>query len=161
MSYEVGDSVLDFCLPNKDEIEICLRDFTGKWLVVYFYPKDNTPGCTNEAIDFTKELEVFEKLDAVIIGISPDSPKKHSNFIEKYDLKIILLSDEDKEICTKFGVWQKKKMYGKEYFGVVRSTFLINPDGKIAKIWQKVKVKNHANDVKNALMEIKSWKKFT
>lgn len=161
MSYSVDEIVENFCLPNKDNVEICLRDFMGKWVILYFYPKDNTPGCTNEAIDFSKELDFFAKLNAVVLGVSPDSAKKHLNFTQKYDLKVILLSDVDKEICTKFGVWQKKKLFGKEYFGVVRSTFLINPDGKVAKIWENVKVKNHVNEIKNELMLIKSWEKFT
>jgi len=154
----VGDTVPDFCLPNQDEEEICLRDLKGKWIVLYFYPKDNTPGCTTEAQDFTKALKDFEKLNAIVLGVSPDSPKKHRNFIEKKDLKITLLSDEDKELCKTFGCWQLKKFMGKEYMGVVRSTYIIDPDGKIAAKWEKVKVKGHVEEVKKKLEELQKGK---
>ncbi len=146
----------EFCLPNQDETEICLRDLAGKWVVLYFYPKDNTPGCTTEACDFTNELEEFEDLDAVILGVSPDSPKKHRNFIEKKDLKITLLSDEDKEMLKAYGAWGLKKMYGKEYEGVIRSTFIIDPEGEIVAEWRKVRVKGHVEEVKNKLKELQS-----
>ena len=152
----VGDMVPDFCLPNQDEEEICLRDLKGKWIVLYFYPKDNTPGCSTEAQDFTKALKDFEKLNAIVLGVSPDSPKKHRNFIEKKDLKLTLLSDEEKELCKTFGCWQLKKFMGKEYMGVVRSTYIIDPDGKIAAKWEKVKVKGHVEEVKKKLEELQS-----
>jgi len=144
----------EFCLPNQDETEICLRDLSGKWIVLYFYPKDNTPGCTTEACDFTNELEEFEDLDAVILGVSPDSPKKHRNFIEKKDLKITLLSDEDKAVLKGYNAWGLKKMYGKEYEGVIRSTFIINPEGEIVAEWSKVRVKEHVEKVKEKLKEL-------
>ena len=137
---EVGNNAPEFCIPNQDDVEICLRDLIGKWIVLYFYPKDNTPGCTTQACDFTAALPAFEELDAIILGVSPDSTKKHRNFIEKKDIEFTLLSDEDKKVCEAYGVWQLKKFMGKEYMGVVRSTFIINPEGKIAKIWTKVKV---------------------
>ena len=152
---EIGDQVPDFCLPNQDEEEICLRDIRGRWIVLYFYPKDNTPGCTTEACDFTAALPDFEGLDAIILGVSPDSPKKHRNFIEKKDLKITLLADEEKELCKTFGVWQLKKNYGREYMGVVRSTFLIDPEGKLAAKWEKVRVKGHVDTVKAKLEELR------
>jgi peroxiredoxin Q/BCP len=148
---KVGDKAPEFCLPNQDETQICLRDIKGKWLVLYFYPKDNTAGCTAEACDFTEALPEFDEMDAVILGVSPDSPKKHRNFIEKKNLKITLLADEESEVSQKYGVWQLKKMCGKEYMGIVRTTFLINPEGKIEKIWEKVKVKGHVEAVKEAL----------
>jgi peroxiredoxin Q/BCP len=151
---QVGDSVPDFCLPNQDEEEICLRDLKGKWIVLYFYPKDNTPGCSTEAQDFTAALKDFEKLNAIVLGVSPDSPKKHRNFIEKKDLKITLLADEEKALCKTFGCWQLKKFMGKEYMGVVRSTYIIDPDGKIAAKWEKVKVKRHVEEVKKKLEEL-------
>ena len=151
---EVGDKAPDFCLPNQDENEVCLRDLKGKWIVLYFYPKDNTPGCTTEACDFTENLPDFEGLDAVVLGVSPDSPKKHRNFIEKKNLGITLLSDENKEVLESYGVWQLKKMCGKEYMGVVRSTFLIDPDGIIAEIWRNVRVKGHVEKVKERLKEL-------
>jgi len=146
-----GDTVPDFCLPNQDEEEICFRDIRGRWIVLYFYPKDNTPGCTTEACDFTAALPDFEGLNAIVLGVSPDSPKKHRNFIEKKELKITLLSDEEKSLCSLFGVWQLKKNYGREYMGVVRSTYIIAPDGKIAARWEKVKVKGHVEVVKETL----------
>jgi peroxiredoxin Q/BCP len=148
---EVGSEVPDFCLPNQDEEEICFRDIKGRWIVLYFYPKDNTPGCTTEAIDFTEALPDFTKLDAIVVGVSPDSPEKHRKFIEKKELKITLLADEDKEVCKLFGVWQLKKFMGKEYMGVVRSTFIINPEGKVVALWRKVRVKGHVDAVKEKL----------
>lgn len=159
----VGDTAPEFCVQNQDEVEICLRDLKGKWIVLYFYPKDNTPGCTNEACDFTAAEPEFDDLDAVILGVSPDSAKKHRNFIEKKNLGITLLADEEKTLCESYGVWQLKKNYGREYMGVVRSTFLIDPDGKIAAVWENVKVRQkkkvngeqveilHANVVKETL----------
>ncbi len=151
---EVESKAPEFCAPNQDETEICLRDLSGKWIVLYFYPKDNTPGCTTEACEFTEALPDFEDLDAVILGVSPDSPKKHRNFIEKKDLKITLLADEDKTLCEAYGVWQLKKNYGREYMGVVRSTFIISPDGNIAAKWEKVRVKGHVEAVKETLKEL-------
>jgi len=148
---EIGDTVPEFCLPNQDEEEICLRDIKGRWIVLYFYPKDNTPGCTTQACDFTDALPDFEGLSAIVLGVSPDSPKKHRNFIVKKELKITLLADEEKELCNMFGVWQLKKNYGKEYMGVVRSTFIIDPDGKVAEKWEKVRVKGHIEVVKERL----------
>ncbi len=152
---EIGTKAPEFCLPNQDETEICLRDLSGKWIVLYFYPKDNTPGCTTEACDFTATKDKFESMDAVILGVSPDSPKKHRNFIEKKDLGITLLSDENKEMLNSYGVWQLKKMCGKEYMGVVRTTYIINPDGEIVAGWEKVKVKGHVEAVKEKLATLR------
>jgi peroxiredoxin Q/BCP len=143
----------EFCLPNQDGVEICLRDLLGRWIVLYFYPKDNTPGCTTEAKEFSELIDEFEKLGAIVIGISPDSPKRHSNFIQKHNLKITLLSDENKEVLKAYGAWGKKKMYGKEYEGVIRSTFIISPDGEIVKEFKNVKAKGHA---KKVLEELKN-----
>jgi peroxiredoxin Q/BCP len=143
----------EFCLPNQDGVEICLRDLLGRWIVLYFYPKDNTPGCTTEAKEFSELIDEFEKLGAIVIGISPDSPKRHSNFIQKHNLKITLLSDENKEVLKAYGAWGKKKMYGKEYEGVIRSTFIISPDGEIVKEFKNVKAKGHA---KRVLEELKN-----
>ena len=153
---EVGQKAPDFCLPNQDHVEICLRDLKGKWIVLYFYPKDLTPGCTTEACEFTKAMPSFEELDAVILGVSPDSPQKHQKFIEKKELKITLLSDENKEVLKAYGAWGPKKLYGKEYEGVIRSTFLINPEGKIVAVWPKVRVKGHVEAVKEKLEELKT-----
>ncbi|HIP52130.1 MAG TPA: thioredoxin-dependent thiol peroxidase [Campylobacterales bacterium] len=151
---EIGDAIPEFCLPNQDEEEICFRDIKGRWAVVYFYPKDNTPGCTTEACDFTAALPDFTGMEAIILGVSPDSPKKHRNFIEKKELKITLLADEEKELCKSFGMWQLKKFMGREYMGVVRSTFLISPEGTLAYKWEKVRVKNHVQEVKEKLAEL-------
>jgi peroxiredoxin Q/BCP len=153
---EIGQDAPEFCIPNQDDVEICLRDLKGKWIVLYFYPKDNTPGCTTQACDFTTALPDFENLDAIILGVSPDSTKKHRNFIEKKNIEFTLLSDEDKTVCQAYDVWQLKKFMGKEYMGVVRSTFIINPEGKIAKMWTKVKVKGHIQDVQESLKELKN-----
>jgi len=151
---KIGNKAPAFCIANQDEEETCLKHFKGKYVVLYFYPKDNTKGCTMEAIYFTKYLEDYEKLNAVILGVSPDSCTSHRKFIEKQGLKITLLSDPEHKVLEKYGVWQLKKMRGKEYMGVIRSTFLIDPKGKIAHIWPKVKVKGHAEAVKEKLAEI-------
>jgi len=153
---EINTKAPEFCLPNQDETEICLRDLSGKWIVLYFYPKDNTPGCTTEACDFTEAMPDFEDLDAVILGVSPDSPKKHTNFIEKKDLKITLLADEEKELCNTYDVWKLKKFMGREYMGVVRTTYIISPDGDIVATWDKVRVKGHVESVKEKLKELTS-----
>jgi len=138
---EIGNAAPAFCIQNQDEVEICLRDLKGKWIVLYFYPRDNTPGCTTQACDFTEALPQFEDLDAVILGVSPDTPKKHQNFIEKQNLEITLLADTEKTTCEAYGVWQLKKFMGRESMGVVRTTFIINPEGNIAAIWDKVSVR--------------------
>jgi peroxiredoxin Q/BCP len=143
-----------FCLPNQDQEEVCLRDLQGSWIVLYFYPKDNTPGCTTEACEFTVAMPDFSGLGATILGVSPDSPKKHRNFIEKKELGITLLSDEEREVCTAYGVWQLKKNYGREYMGVVRTTYIIDPDGQIAAVWKKVRVKGHVEAVREKLAEL-------
>ncbi len=148
---EIGTKAPDFCLPNQDETEICLRDLRGKWVVLYFYPKDNTPGCTTEACDFTEAMPRFENLDAVILGVSPDSPEKHRKFIEKKGLGITLLSDESKETLQTYGVWQLKKMCGREYMGVVRTTYIIDPEGTVVAGWEKVRVKGHVDAVSKKL----------
>lgn len=153
---KIGDLAPEFCLPDKDENKVCLKDFKGKNVILYFYPKDNTPGCTTEAIGFSSILKDFQNLDAVVIGVSPDSASSHAKFIEKKKLKIILLSDEDKEILKAYGVWTLKNFRGKTYMGVNRSTFLLDVYGKIAHIWPKVSVKGHPEDVKNKLYEILS-----
>ena len=151
---KIGDKAPDFCLPDAEKGQVCLKDHRGKWVVLYFYPKDNTKGCTMEALEFTAAEDDFNARGAVVIGVSPDSPESHTKFIEKHDLGITLLSDTEKEILTGYGVWQKKKMYGREYMGVVRSTFLIDPEAKISYIWPKVKVAGHADAVMEKLVEL-------
>ncbi len=144
---KIGDKAPLFSLPDKDGNLISLEDFKGKKVVLYFYPRDNTPGCTKEAEGFTEMVGDFEKKGAVILGISPDSEKSHARFIEKKNLKITLLSDKNHEVLESYGVWRPKKMMGREFLGVVRSTFLINEDGFVEKIWDKVRVKGHVEDV--------------
>ncbi|MBI4972141.1 MAG: thioredoxin-dependent thiol peroxidase [Candidatus Omnitrophica bacterium] len=152
---KVGQQAPEFTLQNQSEKPVSLKDFKDKWVVLYFYPKDNTPGCTIEAISFTKENPDFKKLDAEILGVSPDSCKSHQKFIAGQKLKITLLSDPDKKILTTYGVWQLKKFMGQEYLGVVRTTLLINPVGQIAHIWTNVKVAGHVEEVKAKLKELK------
>ncbi len=152
----VGSKAPDFCLPNQDDVEICLRDLQGKWIVLYFYPKDNTPGCTTEACEFTEAEPEFSDMDAVILGVSADSTRKHRNFIEKKDLGITLLSDESTQMMQEYGVWQLKKNYGREYMGIVRSTYIIDPEGKVACVWEKVRVKDHVAQVKARLKDLQA-----
>ncbi len=159
-----GTKAPDFCLENQDDKEVSLKDNKGKWIVLYFYPKDNTSGCTKEACDFTESLKDYKKLNAVILGVSPDSTESHRNFIEKQSLDITLLSDPDKETHKAYGAWGMKKNYGKEYEGVIRSTFIISPEGKIAEAWSKVKVRvkrkdgetRHVDVVKERLKELQN-----
>ncbi len=165
---EIGTKAPEFCAKNQDDIEICSRDLKGKWIVLYFYPKDLTPGCTTQACDFTEAHPEFDDLDAIILGVSPDDTEKHRKFIEKKELSITLLSDEDKKMCEDYGVWQLKKFMGKEFMGVVRSTFIIDPDGNIAAVWEKVNVRKkktvkgekievlHVNEVKETLANLQS-----
>lgn len=148
---KIDDKAPEFCLPNQDDVEICLRDIKGKWIVLYFYPRDSTPGCTTEACEFTEAAPDFSELDAIVIGVSADTTKKHRSFIEKNDLGITLLSDEDTLMMQAYGVWQMKKNYGKEYMGIVRTTLIINPEGVIKAVFEKVKVKEHVSKVKAEL----------
>lgn len=152
---KIGDSAPDFCLPDPERGEICLSNQMGKWVILYFYPKDNTSGCTLEALEFTTAENDFKEQNAVILAASPDSLRSHTNFREKHSLTINLLSDTEKETLEAYGAWKLKKMYGREYMGVVRSTFIIDPDGKIAYIWPKVRVKGHVEAVKAKLEELK------
>lgn len=145
----IGDKAPAFCLPDAENKKVCLKDFKGKWLVLYFYPKDNTSGCTREAVDFTSGIKDFKKMNAIVVGVSPDSVASHMNFINKHALRVILLSDQEHEVLKEYGVWQKKSMYGREYYGVVRTTFVVDPKGKIVQKWEKVKVAGHADAVKD------------
>ncbi|MFW9881218.1 MAG: thioredoxin-dependent thiol peroxidase [Candidatus Thorarchaeota archaeon] len=155
LNLKVGAEAPKFCLLDKDNKEICLDDFSGKFVVLYFYPKDNTPGCTTEAIGFTEILPELQKLDTEVVGISPDSPESHAKFIEKKNLKVTLLSDVDKKVIKEYGKLVKKKYRGKEFMGVVRSTFLIDPNGKIAHIWPKVSVNGHPEEVQKILANLR------
>ena len=153
----VGDKAVDFCLPNQDDVEICLRDLRGKWIVLYFYPKDNTPNCTIEACEFTEASPDFADIDTIVLGVSADSTQEHRNFIEKKELGITLLSDETTKIMQKYGVWQMKKNFAKEYMGIVRSTYIIDPNGIIKAVYEKVKVKEHVKKVKTKLISLQTY----
>lgn len=146
-----GNKAPDFKLKDQDSNTVSLKDFKNKNIVLYFYPKDNTSGCTAEACNFRDEFPKFGKLDAVILGVSPDSVESHKKFADKYKLPFRLLSDEKKEILEKYGVWQEKSMYGRKYMGVVRTTYIIDKNGKIKKIFEKVKVDGHNKEVMEAL----------
>lgn len=146
-----GQKAPTFKLKNQNGEMISLDSFKGKNVVLYFYPKDNTSGCTKEACNFRDEFPKFNKLDAVILGVSPDSIESHKKFAEKYKLPFSLLSDEKKDVLGKYGVWQEKSMYGKKYMGVVRTTVVIDKQGRIKKIFPKVKVDGHNKEVMEAL----------
>ena len=150
---KIGDKAPDFCLKNQDEEQTCLKDYEGKNIILYFYPKDNTPGCSMEAMMFSKYKKEFENNNTTILGISKDSCDSHRKFIKNKNLNITLISDEDKEIHQKYGVWRLKKFMGKEFMGTIRTTFLIDKDGNIKNIWDKVKVKGH---VENVLESVKN-----
>jgi thioredoxin-dependent peroxiredoxin len=152
MAVEVGQAAPDFELLASNGEKVKLSDFRGKNVVLYFYPKDMTPGCTTEACDFRDHHQSFSDVNAVILGVSPDPLEKHQKFIEKYDLPFLLLVDEDHKVAETYGVWKLKKNFGKEYMGIERSTFIIDKEGKIVKEWRKVKVKGH---VEEALQFIK------
>ncbi len=151
---EVGQVAPDFSAPDQEGKLVSLKDFLSQWLVLYFYPKDDTPGCTTEAIDFSQYASEFNQLNAKILGVSPDSEKSHCKFIAKHNLSIQLLSDPQHQVAESYGVWGLKKFMGKEYMGIIRSTFLINPQGKIAHIWTKVKTKGHGEIVLNQLRQL-------
>lgn len=149
-----GDVAPAFSMPGSgDSGTLSLTNYAGKYLILYFYPKDNTPGCTTEAIDFTAQKQAFAKLNADIIGVSRDSVKKHDNFIAKKELGIILGADVEGSVTEDYGVWVEKSMYGKTYTGIQRATFLIGPDGKIVEVWPKVRVKGHVDEVLESLRE--------
>lgn len=150
---EVGKKAPAFKMPTNGGGHVALADFRGKHLVLYFYPRDNTPGCTKEAIAFSEHLKAFKKAGAEIVGVSRDTVAKHDNFVAKHDLKVILASDEDGKVCEKYGVWVEKNMYGKKHMGIQRATFLIGPDGKVKKVWPKVKVAGHAEEVLQSLTD--------
>lgn len=153
---DIGNRAPEFCLPNQDDVEICLRDLMGKWIVLYFYPKDSTPGCTTEACDFSDAVVDFSLLDAIILGVSADSTAKHRIFIEKSNLDITLLSDESKKMLESYGVWQLKKNYGKEYMGISRTTYIIDPNGIVRAVWKNVKVKGHVEVLKQKLQALQN-----
>ncbi|WP_338470576.1 thioredoxin-dependent thiol peroxidase [Niallia sp. XMNu-256] len=153
MSTLTGQTAPDITLPASNGESVKLSDFKGKNVVLYFYPKDMTPGCTTQACDFRDRHNDFSDLNTVIIGVSPDPISKHEKFIEKHQLPFLLLADEEKELANAFDVWKLKKNFGKEYMGIERSTFILDKEGKIVKEWRKVRVKNHMDEVYQFIQE--------
>lgn len=154
MTVQVGELAPDFALEASNGETVKLSDFKGKkHIVLYFYPKDMTPGCTTEACDFRDKHESFEELDTVILGVSPDPIKQHQKFIEKHGLPFLLLVDEEHKVAEQFDVWKLKKNFGKEYMGIERSTFIINKEGELIKEWRKVKVNGHVEEALTFIKE--------
>ncbi len=143
MTIEIGKKAPDFKLLNQDAEEVSLSDYEGKNIVLYFYPKDMTPGCTTQACDFRDNYEAFKENNTVVLGVSPDPVERHTKFIEKHELPFTLLVDETHEVANLYNVWQLKKTFGKEYYGIVRSTFIIDDQGILQKEYRNVRVKNH------------------
>lgn len=158
---KAGDEAPEFVLKDQQESEVRLGELKGKWVVLYFYPKDNTPGCTIEANDFTKFLNDFQKLNAVVLGVSPDSCSSHAKFVKGQKLRITLLSDSEHQVAEAYGFWQLKQFMGKKFWGIARSTVLIDPEGKIAHLWKAVQAAGHAEAVKEKLKEIQKEKTAT
>lgn len=147
MTVDVGDKAPDFTLPADGGKNISLSDYLGKKVILYFYPKDSTSGCTKQACGFRDLIQNFTKADAVILGISKDSVKSHDKFVEKQSLNFPLVSDEECKTCADYGVWVEKSMYGRKYMGIERSTFLVDEKGVIQRVWRKVKVPGHVDEV--------------
>ena len=151
---EVGGKAPGFTLRTDGGGEVSLAGLQGRKVVLYFYPKDDTSGCTREAIDFSAHLAAFEKAGAAVVGVSPDSVAKHDRFKAKHDLTVLLAADEERQVLEAYGVWVEKSMYGRKYMGVERATFLLDGDGRIARIWRKVKVPGHAEAVLSAVEQL-------
>lgn len=149
-----GETAPDFELPDADDTIVSLSALKGQRVVIYFYPKDDTPGCTTEALDFTALQDEFAAAGTTVLGISPDPVKSHCKFRDKHSLAVRLLSDVEKTAAGAFGVWVEKSMYGRQYMGIERTTFLIDVDGRIARVWRKVKVRNHAAEVLAAAQQL-------
>lgn len=156
MYKKTGTKAPAFTAPDQEGKTHSLKDYAGKWVILYFYPKDDTPGCTKEACAFRDGFSKFNRAGIKILGVSVDSVKKHAKFVEKYSLPFILLSDEDKKIVNSYQVWGKKKFMGREYMGTNRVSYLINPEGKIAKVYEQVKPEDHADEV---LADVKTLQK--
>lgn len=151
---QTGAPAPDFSLPSQDGTVVSLADFAGRKVVLYFYPRADTPGCTREANDFTEQLGAFEDAGAVVLGVSKDTPAKLTKFADKHGLGITLLSDAESDVAEAYGVWREKSMYGRTFMGLERATFLIGPDGNLARIWRNVKVKGHADAVLAAVRDL-------
>lgn len=148
---EPGQPAPDFTLPDQDGKDVSLAALAGEWVVLYFYPRDDTPGCTTEACEFSESIADFRDLDAVVLGCSPDSPESHRKFIAKHDLSVTLLSDPDHEVMEQYGAWGEKTLYGRKSIGVKRSTVIIDPEGKVAHHWKAVRAKGHAAKVRERI----------
>ena len=144
----------EFSLPDQNGQPRTLADFLGQWVILYFYPKDDTPGCTKGACSFRDGFARFKRAGIVVLGVSADSVRKHAKFVEKYELPFLLLADESKIVVEQYGVWAKKKFMGREYMGILRTTFLIDPAGKIAKIYENVKPEEHAEEVLSEVLRL-------
>lgn len=151
----VGSKAPDFKLPCDGSGELSLSDYKGKKVILYFYPKDNTPGCTKQACGFRDQMKGLDKQGVAVVGVSKDTVLKHDKFKDKYELNFPLISDEQGSLCEAYGVWVEKSLYGKKYMGIERSTFLIDEQGKIAKIWRKVRVKGHVEEVVDTVKALK------
>lgn len=158
MTIHEGSKAPAFKLPSDDGKTVSLKDFVGKFVILYFYPKDMTPGCTTQACDFRDQVVSLKKSSAVVLGISRDSVERHEKFRDKYDLNFPLLADEDGKVCEAYGVWQEKSLYGRKFMGIVRTTFVIDPQGKILKIIPKVKVTGHVRQVAELIAEARKKK---
>ncbi len=154
MSIDVGDKAPNFSLPTDSGGKLALKDLKGRKTVLYFYPKDDTPGCTTEALGFTEAIGKFSRAGAVVVGVSKDSPTKHDKFKDKHGLKVVLVSDENGSLCEDFGVWVEKNMYGRKFLGIERSTFLIDEKGVVRHVWRRVKVKGHVDAVLEAVKDL-------
>lgn len=152
---DVNQKAPEFTLPDDQGNKVSLADYQGRHVVLYFYPKDDTPGCTKEACAFSDGLSQFNDMDVAILGVSKDSVEKHRKFKAKYDLKFPLLSDADDTVCEDYGVWNEKSMYGKTFMGIDRTTFLIGPDGFVRHVWTKVKVDGHADEIAETIQNFK------
>ena len=147
MLLDEGVMAPDFELPDENDVIDKLSDYRGKTIILYFYPKDNTSGCTKEAVGFRDDFDFYKEHQVIILGVSPDTPKRHTNFKEKYNLPFTLLADTEHEVSELYGVWQKKKMAGREYYGIKRTTYLIGSDGEIIKVFKKVKPAEHSKEI--------------
>ena len=147
-----GQTAPPFCLPDSQGNEVCLAQYRGKWVVLYFYPRDNTPGCTLEALSFNNALESFAEMGAQVLGVSTDTPESHQRFADRHNLSILLLSDAGHRVIEAYHSWKPKKIFGKEVLGTQRDTFLIDPHGDVVEVWRKVSPKGHADEVREALV---------
>ena len=155
MKLKAGDRAPDFSLPDQDGKTHALKDYAGGWLLLYFYPKDDTPGCTKEACNFRDGYAKFRQAGLAVVGVSADSVKSHAKFVKKYDLPFTLLADEEKKTVNDYGVWGKKKFMGREYMGIFRNSYLISPDGRVAKAYEGVKPDEHADEVLKDIAELR------